>query len=141
MSKFDNIIAAKLGHLSEAAPNTPGSMAQPGQPSAQTQPTAQPNQQQGQQPDQQQTQQPQQQGQPGDALANAFKSLKFGDANTAVKSFNDALKTAGNVPGMKEFFSSLAYDPQKGFLIAQQQAQQAQQPQAAQTAPNAAPLK
>lgn len=137
MSKFDTLISTKLGQLNEVLSPATGSVAQPnptGQlaPQAATTPqatttsqTAQPTQPQADAPEA--------------ALTKIFQTLKFSDPNTAVKTLNTALKGAGQVPGINEFFSSLGYDPKSGFMIAQQK--QGTAPAPAQNAPGATPLK
>lgn len=141
MNKFDEIIATKFEQLNEVTglmgSNTPTATPAQGTtpapaPQGTTPAQADPNkpQEPAQNQNQNQNQNPEQ------ALANVFKTLKFSDPNTAVTALNNAMKGAGNVPGIKEFFSGLAFDPQKGFVMAQQ-GQQAQPAQPAQA--NAAP--
>ena len=142
MSKFEDLIQTKFSHLDEAegyqplatqsTATTPQSTATTPQSTATTpQSTAtapqSPQQgqtppQQGQQPEQQQEQQPEQQQpvNPSETLAQVFQAISFSNPGEAAQAMNDALKTAGNVPGMQEFFSSLAYDSQNGFRTAQQ---------------------
>ena len=48
--------------------------------------------------------------------------MKFSDQNQAVQVLNNAMKTAGNTPGIKEFFGSLGFDPKQGFMVTQQKA-------------------
>jgi hypothetical protein len=126
MNKFDNIISTKMGQLNEVAVAGAAQAATTATPGA-AQPTAQPASQAAAQS---QTAQPAPVS-TEDALTKAFQTLKFSDANTAVKALNTAYKGAGNVPGIKEFFGQLAFDPQKGFLV--------QQAQSAQAAPAVAP--
>jgi len=45
----------------------------------------------------------------------------------AAQVLNTAIKNAGNVPGMNEFFTNLGYDPQQGFVYNPQAQQQGQQ--------------
>jgi hypothetical protein len=136
MNKFDEVISTKLGQLNEVI--TPAGTAQPGAtpgsapvvtPSTQpttSQATPQPAQAQ-----------PAQAESPEQALTKIFQTLKFSDPNTAVKTLNTALKGAGKVPGINEFFGSLGYD-QNGFKVVQQTP--AAQAPAAQ-APGTTPLK
>ena len=130
MSKFDDIIKQKKGQLNEIAGGTANvqQLVQQGQQQAQQQPQQQP---------QQQTQQPD----PTQALAQAFQAMKFTDPNTATQIMNNALKTAGNAPGIKEYFTSLAFDPKQGFMVTQQKGAAPQQQGAAQQAPGTTPLK
>lgn len=140
MSKFDDVIKQKRDQLNEIA----GGTANVQQIAQQTQPGQQPGQQgqqPGQQPAQQQTQgqQPGQQStDPAQILAQAFQGMKFSDQNQAVQVLNNAMKTAGNAPGIKEFFGSLGFDPKQGFMVTQQKTAPQQQ-QAPQQGP--APLK
>jgi hypothetical protein len=146
MNKFDQIISVKLGQLTEAAPGavtptagqpvTPGQAPTPqtaGQPTAQaaTPPAA------GESPEQQ--------------LTKVFQTLKFSDAQNTLKALNTAAAAAGKVPGIQDFFSSLTYDPQKGFNVVKQAAAAPQagaaapaaagQPAGQTTAPGTTPLK
>jgi hypothetical protein len=130
MSKFEDVIATKLEQLDEidASMTSQGQQAQAGtqqpaqQPTQPQQPQQPQQQQQPQQPEQQEQQPPeQQQTNPEESLAQAFQSINFGDSAKATQALNNALKTAGNVPGMNEFFSALAFDPEKGFMAAQAQ--------------------
>jgi len=127
MSKFEDLIQTKFSHLDEAegyqplatqsTATTPQSTATTPQSTA----TAPQSPQQGQTPPQQ-GQQPEQQQpvNPSETLAQVFQAISFSNPGEAAQAMNDALKTAGNVPGMQEFFSSLAYDSQNGFRTAQQ---------------------
>lgn len=138
MSKFDTLISTKLGQLNEvltAAATTTGGATQPGLTGVAT-PNAQPGVT-GQQPTQ--PTQPTQTEAPEQALTKIFQTLKFSDPNTAVKTLNTALKGAGNVPGISEFFGSLGYDPKTGFIMTQQKAAQGTTPAA--TAPGTQPLR
>lgn len=133
MNKFDEIINSKKSQLNELAGGT-----------ANVQQIAQGQPQQGQPQQPVQGQQPQQgqQSDPAQILAQAFQGMKFADPNTSVQVLNNALKTAGNAPGIKEFFGSLAFDPKQGFMITQQKAGAAPQQQGAtQQAPGTQPLK
>ena len=124
MNKFDQIVQEKLEQLNEQDVAVPVGAVQ-----QQAQPGVQPNQAQ---------QQPQQQETPEQTLTRVFQTLKFSDPNGAIKTLNTAVKGAGKVPGINEFFSTLAYDPQKGFVIKQQQPgapAQAPAPQANATTP------
>ena len=127
MSKFDDVVKQKRDQLNEfltppAANDIQAGqqkVAQPGQP--QPGQTGQPQQTQ---PGQQNTQQgqPQQSSDPAQTLAQAFQTMKFSDQNQAVQVLNNAMKTAGNAPGIKEFFGSLGFDPKQGFMVTQQKA-------------------
>jgi len=118
MNKFDQIISTKLTQLNEVdatqtsaapvtAPATAGATTQATQapaqattePAAQTQTAATPEAKPAT---------------PDQALANVFKTMKFGDSKASVQAMNNALKTSGNIPGIKEFFGSLAFDPKTG---------------------------
>lgn len=120
MSKFQDLLKEKYGQLDEQIPT--GQVQQPTQQTQQTQ---------GQQPTNQQAQQQTQQQQPPpeQSLVQAFQGINFKDPNTAVQQLNTAMKNAGNIPGMQDFWPNVAYDPQKGFMYqqAQQQQQQGQQ--------------
>lgn len=137
MSKFDDVIKQKRDQLNEIAGGTANvqQMAQQPQtpnPTGQTQPAQQPQgQQQGQTP---------QSSDPAQSLAQAFQGMKFSDPNQAVQVLNNAMKTAGNAPGIKEFFGSLGFDPKQGFMVTQQKAAAPQQQQAPQQS-GPAPLK
>lgn len=135
MSKFDDLIKNKMETLSEETGvygnGTATQTATPASPVAgsnvvPTQQNAQPTQQAlTNTVPQQQTEQPQQPVQPQQVeqqLANAFKTMNFGDPNVTVQALNNAIKTAGNVPGLSDFFTNVAFDPKQGFIVAQQQA-------------------
>ena len=129
MSKFDTIIATKLNQLNEVAAPQVGAAptAQPGATPTPTAPTVGTTPTPAAPPTTQET--------PEQTLSKVFQNMKFSDPNTAIKTLNTALQGAGKAPGIKEFFSSLAFDPQKGFIIPQA----GTAPQAAAASPNAAP--
>jgi hypothetical protein len=124
MNKFDQIIASKLGQLTEAdgmqagaAQSAPAAPAQAGTATpAATAPTT--NAAAPASNTSQTTQQAKPEG-PDQALSKVFQTLKFSDPKTTLNALNNALKTSGNVPGIKEFFSSLAFDPKAGFTTVQ----------------------
>ena len=143
MSKFDEVITVKLGQLSEATfpPTTSASSGQSGanlQSTANTQSTTSAtnttNPQNSVNPsntaDTTKTtnttnNQPTNQ-QPEQMLAGLFQKINWADSNAATTVLNNALKAAGSVPGISDFFSKATYNPQTGFSIAQvQQPQQA----------------
>ena len=139
MSRFDDTISTKLKQLNEIASGVNGAPAQnPALTAAASNPTGQANPTGASQtaqaaptspatptgaadPTKAQETQAAQATDPGAELAKVFQTLKFSDPNSSVQAFNNAMKTAGNAPGIKEFFSSLAFDPTKGFLVAQPQ--------------------
>jgi hypothetical protein len=137
MSKFDDIINQKKGQLNEIAGGTTNVQ----QVAQGQQPAQQPAQQtqQGQQPAQQPAQQTQQ-ADPAQTLAQAFQAMKFTDPATATQIFNNAMKTVGNAPGIKEYFTSLAFDPKQGFMNTTQSSAAPQQGASTQ-APGTTPLK
>jgi hypothetical protein len=130
MSKFNDLIMSKLETLNEvtgvygngaAAPNTTNNSSVNVSPAQATQQNAQPTQQaQTQVQPLTQTQQPQQPQQTEQQLANVFKTMNFGDPNVTVQALNNAIKSAGNIPGLSDFFTNVAFDPKQGFVIAQQ---------------------
>lgn len=149
MSKFDDVIKQKRDQLNEIAGGTANvqQTAQPPQQVQQPQPNqpqpnqSQPNQTQGQTPNPQNQQQGQapQSSDPAQTLAQAFQGMKFSDPTQAVQVLNNAMKTAGNAPGIKEFFGSLGFDPKQGFMVTQQKTAPQQQQAPQQSGP--APLK
>ena len=133
MSKFDDVIKQKRDQLNEIAGGTTNvqQTAQPPQQGQQPQPP-----QQGQQPQPNQTQgQTPQSSDPAQTLAQVFQRMKFSDPTQAVQVLNNAMKTAGNAPGIKEFFGSLGFDPKQGFMVTQQKTAPQQQQVSQQQAP------
>jgi hypothetical protein len=139
MNLFDKVIQSKLSQLHEAEGMTTGvAQATPAAPApaqagtATPQATA-PNTPQATNDTSQTAQQAKPEG-TEQALSKVFQTMKFSDSKTTLNALNNALKTSGNVPGIKEFFSSLAFDPKAGFTTVQQN-QSTKAPAPAQGAP------
>jgi len=116
MSTFDEILKYKLEQIDEAG-------GVPGQPVQATQPTQQtgvPGATQTPQQNAPVQQAPTQTGTtagPEQHLVNSFQQMDFKNPETAVKQINVALKNAGNVPGMQEFWQQVGYAPDQGFVL------------------------
>jgi len=127
MSKFTELLRQKSIEILGEAPVPPTAGVQPGQQPGQqpVQPGQQPAQP-GQQA-QQQAQPTQQQEGPESFLVKALQQMPMKNGQQAAQVLNTAIKNAGNVPGMSEFFTNLGYDPNQGFVYnPQQQAPQQQ---------------
>lgn len=139
MNKFDTVIQTKLSQINEADGMTTGvaqaapAQAAPAQAGTATPQATAPNTSQTTNDTSQTAQQAKPEG-PEQALSKVFQSMKFSDSKTTLSALNNALKTSGNVPGIKEFFSSLAFDPKTGFTTVQQN-QATKAPAPAQGAP------
>ena len=124
MSKFDDTIKTKLKQLNEAGVGAPMAPISPTavSPTNTAQPTDANAAQTETPPDQSQP------TDPGSALAKVFQQIKFSDRSSTLQTLNNAMKTAGNMPGIKEFFTGVGFDPKTGQFM-DVQGQQAQSPQ------------
>ena len=53
---------------------------------------------------------------PEQHFVNGLKGMDFKNSANAIKTLNTAMKNAGNIPGMQEFWQNVGYDPNNGFV-------------------------